>query len=219
VKPLVALSAGGVVLVLVIAWLAWPPGKSEPTAEVPAPAPSPPSPSPVRAAPVGARTAPTLAKGGARAEIQRATAAASAEVTLANLDQYLDSLERRARAQGRVTALEVSPATSVIEELTGDMERAARFAMRMEKLQKELEAKAGGGAPAASPAETAAALDRLAGSIKGETDPGRRNQLVRDYISKARALGDESEAAAMRRLESLLQKLPGAPAVDRDRLP
>jgi hypothetical protein len=55
------------------------------------------------------------------------------------LDVYLDELERAARAQGHVSALEVAPGLAAIEAAyPEDTERSAAFARRMEDLQREL---------------------------------------------------------------------------------
>jgi hypothetical protein len=55
------------------------------------------------------------------------------------LDLYLDELERAARAQGRVTALEIVPGLEAIEAAyPGDMEKGPAFARRMEDLQRQL---------------------------------------------------------------------------------
>jgi hypothetical protein len=74
-----------------------------------------------------------------RVEVRKSTELARQTVTAATLDSYLDSLEARARKQGRVTAFEVEPGITLIDQLTGDSERATRFALRMETLQKQLE--------------------------------------------------------------------------------
>lgn len=75
------------------------------------------------------------------AEIEKETAGLDTEGAV---DAYLDRLERRARAQGKVTAVEIEPGMVAIQRLgavlghKAVMEKQARFGDRMQKLQSEL---------------------------------------------------------------------------------
>lgn len=60
------------------------------------------------------------------------------------VDAYLDRLEKRAREQGKVTAVEIEPGITAIDRLRGSLgeervaEKRNRFSRRMEQLQWEL---------------------------------------------------------------------------------
>jgi hypothetical protein len=142
--------------------------------------------------------------GGMRAEIQRATTRALAEVKPADLERYLDSLEQRARAQGQVTALELEPGRALAESVTGDQERANQFGRRMERVQRELS-----GAPAAA-VPSAASVEALAARINAETDNQRRQALIREYMDAAQALPDEEQPAAIQRINRIIAAMPPA---------
>lgn len=74
-------------------------------------------------------------------EIHRETGGLNSE---AAVDAYLDRLERRARQQGKVTAVEIEPGFVAIQRLDPALgskrvlEKQAQFSGRMERLQQEL---------------------------------------------------------------------------------
>jgi hypothetical protein len=209
------LGVGAALCVLLGAMLAvWFGGRGLRTAEPPPAASEIPP-----AAPPARQVRPVLSPdpNAVRAEIERATTRALEDVKPADLEGYLASLERRARAQGRVTALEVQPGMALAESLTGDPERARQFARRMETVQRELSAPRAGAAPSpsrqAAPATPSAVVDALAGRIGAESDGPRRQVLIREYLEAAQALTDEEEAMALKRLGRIPGVLPPAPAV------
>jgi hypothetical protein len=74
-------------------------------------------------------------------EIQKETGGLNSEPAV---DAYLDRLERRARQQGKVTAVEIEPGFVAIQRLDAALgskrvlEKQAQFSGRMERLQQEL---------------------------------------------------------------------------------
>jgi hypothetical protein len=150
-KPFAVLGAVAALFALLLAWRATSARRREPVSEASTPA----TVADDRGMPLGTRTtaavppeAPPPVPGATvarkagrdvRAEVRAVTVQARNEVTRQGLETYLDALEQRARAQGRVTAFEVQPGMALAEELTGDPEAAARFGHRMEALQKDLD--------------------------------------------------------------------------------
>jgi hypothetical protein len=125
------------------------------------------------------------------------------------LAAFLTALETRARAGGRVTALEVEPGMAAAVQ-QGENEQAAAFAERMAALSRELDGQGTEGREAeiaAAPiGATAADLGRISAATGAE-----RQALIRGYVQAAVSL-PENEASD--RLAELNRLAGGPPAVD-----
>jgi hypothetical protein len=123
-----------------------------------------------------------------------------------SLDRFLDVLEARARAQGKVTALEVEPGIAMIERHSSDPEEIARFSERMQRLQQELSA--GTAKPDTAPNVALEAVLERAARAGGDAE---RQALVREYLEAVHRLPDAQQATAIERLNERLGAKAGVP--------
>lgn len=132
------------------------------------------------------------------------------------LDVYLNELERTARAQGHVSALEVVPGLAAIEAaFPGDTERGAAFSRAMEKLQRDL------GQPGADTSElpagvtTASVLQAIS-----QAPPGpERDKLIPKALVAIGRLPESEQEEASRALDRATATPGTAPIpVEPDRL-
>lgn len=127
----------------------------------------------------------------------------------ADLDPYLDGLERAAREKGQVTALEVEAGLRVIQRHTADSERVEQFSERMLQLDREL-----GGQRRHEPRPAAAVraeLTSLLGSLQHPRDGVEREALIANYLRIAAELPDTDREELVSELDALVApKAPGA---------
>jgi hypothetical protein len=93
----------------------------------------------------GSTAAPAPAQSNLRAAVDEAIRTETPGLdTPQAVDAYLERLEKRAREQGKVTAVEIEPGITAIDRLRGTLgeervaEKRNRFSRRMEQLQFEL---------------------------------------------------------------------------------
>lgn len=93
----------------------------------------------------GVQSAPAAAGTSMRAAIDQAVRTETQGLdTPEAVDAYLDRLESRARAQGKVTAVEIEPGITAIDRLRSSLgeervlEKRNQFSRRMEQLQFDL---------------------------------------------------------------------------------
>ena len=135
-----------------------------------------------------------------RESVRARVAAALAEQRRGyELDLYLQELERAARAQGLVSALEVAPGLAAIEAAyPGDGERGPAFARRMEALARELGQSTQ--CPDDPPPDVTA-LSLL--QVIRQTPPGPgRDKLVRQALSAISRLPEAEQESAGKALDS-----------------
>jgi hypothetical protein len=124
------------------------------------------------------------------------------------LDVYLDQLAQAARAQGHVSALEVSPGLAAIEAAyPEDLERSGAFARRMEALQRELGQTTAGPDDPPPGVTTASLLQALSTTAAG----AERDKLVRQTITAIGRLPEAEQAEASKALERATSGPPTPP--------
>jgi len=172
-------------------------GRSRPTRDVAEPVPS--ARVPVVAAPPAKHDAIDV----------RAAIRASVEAVLAAqrrghaLDVYLEDLVGTARAQGRVTALELIPGLEAIEAAyPGDMDRGPAFARRMEALQREL-GQTNDDASEPPPGVTVASLLQ---AVESAPAGPSRDKLIPQALTAIGRLPDDEQAEASRALDAATAK-------------
>jgi len=136
-----------------------------------------------------------------RAAIRKAIeeAPVRAEVDVA---PYLDALERRAREQGAVTALEVQPGIAIIKNYVAEPDaEIERFSERMLKLQRSLQDPRERTQP--PPLERQRQLERLAGDITHARSETEKQASIAEYLKHAAALDPEAHDAALQRLNAI----------------
>lgn len=149
--------------------------------------PSPPPPSPMRAR--------------IREEVERTVVRDDSE-----LSRYLDSLETRARAQGKVTALEIEPGIEMIRLHSPDPDLIGRFSDRMLKVQAELN----GTPPPTTPDPQAIhrELEAILQAIRGAPDDAERQGLIRKYLASAQQLDPDDQLATIEAINAAAQPRP-----------
>jgi hypothetical protein len=115
-----------------------------------------------------------------------------------SLDRFLEMLEARARAQGKVTALEVEPGIAMIELHSKDPEEVSRFSERMQRLQEEF-ARAGAKPDGGASPTPEDLLSRMA-QAKNDSD---KQALVRQFLQTVSELPAERQAHALERLNAV----------------
>ncbi len=156
--------------------------------------------------------APTRRTLDLRPEIEREEERALPELHgRADVEAYLERLEARARAQGRVTAVEIEPGMTAIFTLRGRVSEEDVLAMaddfdtRMQALGVELGTTA---RPASPDVERAfAALARAEG-------PRAREAATREVLDGLETLDEPARLAAEARLDEALEEHAAAPAAD-----
>jgi len=151
--------------------------------------------------------APSPMRARIREEVERAEVHDAADV-----ERYLDSLEARARAQGKVTALEVEPGIEKIQRFSQNPdEKIARFGERMLRVQRELS----GTPPAAiSPQrEVLRQLDLLLADIRLPKDEAEKQEHIRKYLELARGLDEPQQSEELQALNQAagVQRGPADP--------
>jgi hypothetical protein len=149
--------------------------------------PSPPPPSPMRMR--------------IREAVERAVVRDDTE-----LSQYLDSLEARARAQGKVTALEIEPGFEMIRRQSPDPDLIGRFSDRMLKVQAELN----GTPPSMTPDPQAIhrELEAVLPAIGGAPDQAERQALIRKYLALAQQLDPDEQIRTIEAINATAQPRP-----------
>jgi hypothetical protein len=156
---------------------------------------------PVTPAPGARAGSPAPVTSEVRRQVQNEVDRAARSTDKTHLAAYLDGLLDRARAQGRITALESEVGREVITRTGGDADAQLAFAQRLNALAEELRREPVAPAPPAGQAldELRAIGDR----VRGETDVARREALIRGYIQQVATLPPEEKAQAMTRLNEL----------------
>lgn len=149
-----------------------------------------------------ARRPPPTAATGVRQQIRKSVDEAAGAVTLETLPRYLEGLLARARAQGRITALESEVGMEMIARVGGDIETQLGFAAKLNALAGEL----GGSATKSPPAAPAVRndLNRIAAELRSTNDESKRQELVRAYQQKAATLPPDEEPGALTRLNEMV---------------
>jgi hypothetical protein len=135
-----------------------------------------------------------------RQEVEPLTAYGASE---AKVEAYIAQLEARARAKGKVTALEVEPAMAAIEALEDEigpervMEKLSAVNRRMGELSARLEGRSLEPPPPAD-------LDRLAMQIARSDGEDVRQRLIRSYLEAAEELESDQQMVRMKQLDQLL---------------
>jgi hypothetical protein len=134
---------------------------------------------------LGALPPPSPTRVSIRKEIEQARA-----TNCSDIDAYLDSLEDRARNNGKVTALEVEPGIALIHKKCVDPDRVGQFSARMLRLQHELR-----GDPEPLPSLDRLAvrkrLDELLEQIRYPQGEAKKQALIRQYLDLTQHLGLE----------------------------
>jgi hypothetical protein len=118
------------------------------------------------------------------------------------LDAYLVELEGQARANHRVSALEIEPAIEAIRRLGSTLgpqrtfERIRAYSQKMRQLSEQLD----GRDVKKKPVD----LDRLAGDIPRASSESRRQELIRDYVDSLREVEPQERMHRMERLNQLV---------------
>lgn len=132
----------------------------------------------------------------------------------ADLEQYLASLEARARARGRVTAVDVEPGITHIERFSHvPDQRVARFGERMTRLREELESEQ---AARPTPEQARAQLGNLIRAIRTTQDDEERQTQIHTYRELARTLEMPEQDKLFAELNAAIgrQPAPDARALD-----
>lgn len=134
-----------------------------------------------------------------RAKIRASIAAALAEQRRGQkLDLLLDELEAQARKQGKVTALEVATGLAALEAAyPTDPEPGAAFARRMERLSRELEARAEPAAAATADVGVIAHLQAIGATPSGP----ERDRMTRAALAAIDRLPPEEQEQALAGLD------------------
>jgi hypothetical protein len=144
-----------------------------------------------------------------RAQVREEIALAR-ESGCSDVDAQLDSLEARARAHRKVTALEVEPGIAILQRC-GEIERIGPFSQRMIRLQVEL----GGGAEPSPPPdrlEVRRQLDQLSGDIQHSKDEPQKQAYIRQYLERMQDLEPQERAEAAMELNRMATPNPSPPA-------
>jgi hypothetical protein len=135
-----------------------------------------------------------------RVQVAEAVEQAAKHVGPASLEDYLATLEARARTQGRVSALEVEPGLEMIQRHDQTGEKLLQFARRMQALQRELASDDEKAEPSAPPEQR---LDMLSARIAQAESEAARQAAVRAYLETVGELPPGSEGAALAELNRL----------------
>jgi hypothetical protein len=156
---------------------------------------------PVTSVPGARAGSPAPGTSEVRRLVQDAVDRAAPSTDKAHLGAFLDGLLDRARAQGRITALESEVGREMITRVGGDADAQLAFAQRLNALAEELRREP---VPPAPPAGQALDELRAIGErVRGETDTARREALIRGYIQQVATLPPEEKLQAMTRLNEL----------------
>jgi hypothetical protein len=152
------------------------------------------------------RPRPHAADPGIRGQVRQAVERGAQLTTRDNLPQYLQGLLDRARAQGKITALESEVGMDMIQRVGGDIETELAYTSKLNALARELSGEAN--RPQATPAQARAEVSAIGARLaSGQfADGHERETLIRDYTDKATALGAEAEVQAMQRLNDIVGK-------------
>jgi hypothetical protein len=118
------------------------------------------------------------------------------------LDAYLVELEAQARANHKVSALEVQPAIEAIRRLGSTLgpertfERIRAYSQKMSQLSAELDAR--------DMKKKPVDLDRLAADIPRASTESMRQELIRQYVDSLRELEPQERMHRMERLNQLV---------------
>lgn len=129
----------------------------------------------------------------------------------ADVEAYLERLEARARAQGRVTAVEIEPGMTAIFALRGTVPEPDVLAMaddfdaRMQALGAEL-----GAAARPSPM----GVEQAFAALEEAEDPRAREAATRQVLDGLESLDEPARLAAEARLDEALRDDAPPPAAD-----
>ena len=169
---------------------------------------------PVTPAPGARPGSPAPAASEFRRQVQNAVDRAAQSTDKAHLPAYLDGLLDRARAQGRITALESEVGREMIVRTGGGVDAQLAFAQRLNALAQELRRE-----PAAPAPPAGQALDELKAigdRVRGESDMAKRDALIRGYIQQVATLPPEEKPQAMARLNELAGAAAAPPQAEPD---
>ena len=129
------------------------------------------------------------------------------------LDRYLEALARRAKENGKVTALEVQPGIEAINrQYSGKNsekmnEEIVAFSQKMALLSESFSPETGP-SPPVDP-------DRIYDEVTQEADVGRQEGLVAKYVEQTYLMDPEAQSRALARLNDTVSQTRG-PAEDVD---
>jgi hypothetical protein len=152
-----------------------------------------------------------------RRQINEAVERSARSTNRDNLPQFLQGLLDRARAQGKITALESEVGMDVIQRAGGDIETQIAYTQKLNDLARELSGESK--RPQPTPAQARAQVSALGTRLDQGTfaDENEREALIREFTEKAHTLGAEGEIEAMQRLNAIVarrQPQAAAPPTD-----
>jgi hypothetical protein len=146
--------------------------------------------------PVGVRELSSLAA--RQREMAQAAASRPALTSAAELASYLAALREQAQRNGRVSALEIAPGLSAIDQLIARKvvppRARAQFLADMQQLSAQLDGRSAGREPG---------VEQLAERIAASEDAAERTRLTQDYVAQVALEPPERRASLLARLRAL----------------